>query len=189
MKRVLAIAASPRRGGNTETLLDEFLLGLTKAGGAFEKVVLSDLKIAPCREDHYCLKTGECSITDDATEVFRKILEADQIVLASPVFFYALPAHLKALVDRVELYFIRKYSLKQSLPGTPRKAYVIMVGATEGERTFEGSLATLKEFFSTLNTVIHGRTCFKGIEKIDDLKRRPQLLSEAREAGKRFVEA
>lgn len=189
MKRVLALSASPRRGGNSETLLDEFLVGLTKAGGAFDKIVLSDLKIAPCREDHHCLKTGECSINDDANGLFGKILEAEQIVLASPVFFYALPAHLKALVDRVELYFIRKYSLKRSLPGAPRKAYVIMVGATEGERTFEGSFATLKEFFSTLNTVIHGRLCYRGIEKMDDLKRRPNLLAEAREAGKKFVEA
>jgi multimeric flavodoxin WrbA len=189
MKPVLVLAASPRRGGNSESLLDEFLVGLTKAGGTFEKIVLSDLKIAPCREDHHCLKTGECSIHDDANDLFRKILEAEKIVLASPVFFYALPAHLKALVDRVELFFIRKYSLKQSLPGIPRRAFVIMVGATEGERTFEGSLTTLKEFFSTLNTVIQGRLCYRGIEKVDDIKRRPHLLAEAREAGKKFVEA
>lgn len=188
MKRVLALAASPRRGGNSESLLDEFLVGLTKAGGSFEKIVLPDLAIAPCREDHHCLRTGECSIQDDAGELFRKILEAEKIVLASPVFFYALPAQLKALVDRVELYFIRKYSLKQSIPGLPRHAFVIMVGATEGERTFEGSFVTLKEFFSILNANISGRLTFRGIEKTDDLKKRPGHLAEARAAGAKFVE-
>ena len=95
---------------------------------------------------------------------------------------------LKALVDRVELYFIRKYSLKQSIPGLPRHAFVIMVGATEGERTFEGSFATLKEFFSILNANISGRLTLRGIEKTDDLKKRPGLLAEARAAGAKFVE-
>ncbi|MCX6348834.1 MAG: flavodoxin family protein [Candidatus Aureabacteria bacterium] len=184
---ILAVMASPRRRGNSEALLDEFLIGVAKAGGSSEKVVLVDLRISPCREDHHCLKTGECSLTDDAGDLFRKMLAAEKIVLASPVFFYALPAQLKALVDRAELYWNRKYVLKQSIPGPARQAFVIMVGATEGGKTFEGSLLTLRHFFLSLNGSIHGSLLYPGIEKPEDLTRRPQILADVREAGKKFV--
>jgi len=186
---IMAVMASPRRKGNSETLLDEFLIGVAKAGGLSEKVVLVDLRINPCREDHHCLKTGECSLADDAGDLFRKMLAAEKIVLASPVFFYALPAQLKALVDRAELYWVRKYVLKQSTPGPARQAFVLMVGATEGNKTFEGSLLTLRTFFQTLNAAIHGHLLYPGIEKPQDLTRRPQILADVREAGKKFVMA
>jgi len=116
MVTVLGIYGSPRRGGNTDLLLDEFLKGASSAGAAIEKLYITDLKIAPCASKENCLKTGDCIIKDDMDAIYTKLLEADMIVLAAPIYFYNLPAQTKALVDRCQALWARKYILKKPHP-------------------------------------------------------------------------
>ena len=90
--KTLGIAGSPRRGGNTEMLLDRFLAGAEGAGAAVEKVVAARLKIAGCVACDGCWEDGHCVVQDDFQAVYEKLVAADVIVLAAPLYFWSLPA-------------------------------------------------------------------------------------------------
>lgn len=100
-KKVLILSASPRKGGNSDLLCDEFARGAQEAGNAVEKLRVCEHKIAPCRGCYFCRDHGgECVYKDDMAAILQKMIDADVIVLASPVYFYAVNAQLKALIDR-----------------------------------------------------------------------------------------
>ncbi|MEA3296603.1 MAG: flavodoxin family protein, partial [candidate division Zixibacteria bacterium] len=109
--RVLGIMGSPRTGSNTDILLDAALEGAAGAGARVEKLSINRLQVAPCRECYQCRVEGVCVIRDDMDEVGKKLLAADRVIIASPIFFYGLSGQLKALVDRGQSYWIRKYEL------------------------------------------------------------------------------
>ncbi len=90
--RVLGIAGSPRRGGNTDLLLAEVMKGAASQGAEVKTIVLCDLDIAPCLHCDACLKKGKCKIQDDMQMLYRELEQADRIVLASPVHFMGITA-------------------------------------------------------------------------------------------------
>lgn len=101
MKNVLILSGSPRRGGNSDILCDEFARGAAERGNHVEKIRVSDKKIGYCRACYYCRDNGgACVLKDDMAEVLQKMIDADVIVLASPVYFYSIDAQLKAVIDR-----------------------------------------------------------------------------------------
>ena len=101
MKKVLAIVSSPRKGGNSELLVDEFVKGAKEAGNTVEKVCLREKKITPCLACEACLRNGgTCVQKDDMAEVLAKLIDADVIVLSTPVYYYSVCAQLKAMIDR-----------------------------------------------------------------------------------------
>ena len=101
MKKVLAIVSSPRKGGNSELLVDEFVKGAKEAGNTVEKVCLREKKIAPCLACEACLRNGgTCVQKDDMAEVLAKLIDADVIVLSTPVYYYSVCAQMKAMIDR-----------------------------------------------------------------------------------------
>ena len=101
MKNVLILSGSPRRGGNSDILCDEFARGAAERGSHVEKIRVSDKKIGYCRACYYCRDNGgACVLKDDMAEVLQKMIDADVIVLASPVYFYSIDAQLKAVIDR-----------------------------------------------------------------------------------------
>jgi multimeric flavodoxin WrbA len=99
-KNVLILSASPRKGGNSDLLCDEFLRGAREAGHRAEKVFLSGLKIGYCAGCGVCNRTHACVQKDDMTELLDKMVKADAIVLSTPVYFYSMDAQLKTLIDR-----------------------------------------------------------------------------------------
>ena len=99
-KKVLILSSSPRRGGNSDTLCDEFLRGAQEAGHEVEKIFLKDKTIHYCTGCGVCNEGKPCPQKDDAPEIVRKMVAADVIVLATPVYFYTLSAQLKTLLDR-----------------------------------------------------------------------------------------
>lgn len=99
-KKVLILSGSPRKGGNSDLLCDEFAKGALEAGNAVEKIRVAEKKIGFCRGCYACKQAGVCAIKDDMAEVLQKMIDADVIVLASPVYFYSIDAQLKALIDR-----------------------------------------------------------------------------------------
>ena len=100
-KTVLILSASPRKGGNSDILCDRFALGAEEAGHRAEKIRVCEKKIGYCTACYYCQSSGGiCANKDDMQEVLQKIIDADVIVLATPVYFYSVNAQLKTLIDR-----------------------------------------------------------------------------------------
>lgn len=99
-KKVLILSGSPRKGGNSDLLCDEFAKGAASAGHDVEKVRVSELKIGYCRACYACKAKGECVQNDDMSALLQKIIDADVIAVASPVYFYSVDAQLKAVIDR-----------------------------------------------------------------------------------------
>ena len=139
MKKVLIISSSPRKGGNSDILCDEFAAGAKEAGSTVEKVRIADKKIGYCTGCYVCQKTGKCAIKDDAKKVIDKMMAADVIVLASPVYFYSISAQLKALIDRTVVVYPKL---------TNKKFYYILTMADTNRKMFDGSLATLRGFLA-----------------------------------------
>jgi len=188
--RVLGLFGSPRRGGNTEILLEEVLRGAEKEGAKVERLYLSDFTITPCKECHGCDETGNCVILDDMEKIYPKLLEADVVILASPIFFYGVTAWTKALIDRSQALWVRKYLLKEpslGKEGKKRKGFFISLGATKGQKVFEGSILTVKYFFDVLNADYAGDLLFRGVEAKGDILKHPEALQQAFEAGRRLV--
>lgn len=97
---ILVISSSPRKNGNSDVLCDRFIEGARDSGHYIEKIRLDELNISPCKACNACVKNHKCVIKDDAAEAVEKMLAADMIVLATPVYFYSLCAQLKILIDR-----------------------------------------------------------------------------------------
>lgn len=100
-KKILILSGSPRKGGNSEALCKQFELGAKESGNIVETIHIADKKIDYCKACYYCRNHGgKCVINDDMGEILQKIIEADIIVLSSPVYFYSIDAQLKAVIDR-----------------------------------------------------------------------------------------
>ncbi|MHB0859141.1 MAG: flavodoxin family protein [Anaerolineae bacterium] len=98
--KVLAFHGSPRVGGNTESMVAEVLRGAREAGAEVEMIALNKLDISPCQACEACKKTGRCRIQDDMQPLYDKILEADALVLGTPIYFWGPSAQLKRFIDR-----------------------------------------------------------------------------------------
>lgn len=99
-KRVLIISSSPRQGGNSDILCEQFLLGAKEAGHTVEKIFLRKQKINYCLGCGVCNNTHSCIQKDDMKELLEKMINADVIVLATPVYFYTMDGQLKTFIDR-----------------------------------------------------------------------------------------
>lgn len=187
--RVLGLFGSPRRGGNTDLLLEEMLKGAEEAGAQIERTRISGLEFSPCIECHGCDETGACVLDDDMEMVYPKLLKADCVILASPIFFYGVTAWTKALIDRVQSLWVRKYRLKlpPQEPKRRRKGFFVSVGATKGTRLFDGAMLTVKYFFDALGLDSAGQLFFTGVEAKGAIRNHPTALREAFEAGKALV--
>lgn len=187
MNKILAIYGSPRREGNTSTLLNRAVEGASEAGAEVEKVFLRDLKMSPCLEIYGCKETGLCVIQDDFQKVYDKLLASHGIMLASPIFFYTVSAHTKILMDRFQSRWVKKYWIDKVPFGQwkpKRKGLFISAGATKGKRLFEGPLLTVKYFFDVLDAEVWRTLLYRELDLEGDVLNHPGYLQEAYEAGK-----
>ena len=185
--KILGIMGSPRIKGNTDLLMDEALKGAQSQGAEVEKLVVDKLDISPCKEYYGCLKDGNCVIRDDMDDIYPKLAGADGIIVASPMFFYGVSAQLKALIDRSQALWARKYVLKQTTSNSKRKGVFIAVGATKGARLFEGSIMTIRYFFKAVDVEYADELLIRGVDQRGEIKQYPQSLSEAFELGSRLA--
>jgi len=190
--KIVAIYGSPRRKGNTATLLKRAVEGAQKSGAHVEEVVLRDLKLSPCMEIYGCLESGECRINDDFQKVRDLILESHGLMIASPIFFYAVSAHTKILMDRFQSLWVKKYWVDKN-PGnrmtTLRKGLFISVGATKGKKLFDGTLLSMRYFFDVLDMELWKALLYRGLDFEGDILKHPAYLEEAFEAGGSIVKA
>jgi multimeric flavodoxin WrbA len=184
---VLGISGSPRRNGNTELLIKEFMRGAEASGHKTELIILSELKISPCTSCGSCQKTGKCIIDDDMQLMHKKLLEADCIVFASPIYFCGVSAQLKSFIDRCQTLWSRKYILKQELisPDKGKRSgyFISTAGSKDYNKVFEGAIFVVKAIFSTLDIKYTGELLFKDMESKGDILKHPDALKMAFEVG------
>jgi len=189
--KVIGIAGSPRRGGNTDLLLAEVLRGAASKGAEVKTIILNDLTITPCQHCDACLEKGKCRIEDDMQMVYRELEEADRIVLASPLQFMTVTAQAKAMIDRCQSLWARKYVLKipplGSEPGKKRGLF-ISVGGRKVANLFEPALVTVKALFTCLNVTYAGDLLFPAVDEKGAIAKRPDALHQAFLAGQKLVE-
>jgi hypothetical protein len=187
--RVLGIAGSPRRGGNTDLLLAEVIRGAQSKGAGVKTIVLNDLDMTPCQHCDACFKEGVCRFDDDMQMVYREMEKADRIVLASPVQFMGVSAQAKIMIDRCQALWARKYILKQPPIGDrrPLKGLFIAVGGMKLANLFEPSLAIVKALFKVLDVDYAGDLLVPGVDAKGAIKQHPDALKQAFLAGQKLV--
>lgn len=186
--KILVIHGSPRKDGNSEILMKEAIKAFKEEDHEVEVIKPALMKIAPCLNCDGCVETGECIIKDDMDKVYEAIAEADRVVVASPVFFFGVPAQLKALIDRCQALWCRKYLLKEPISNKQgRKGLLVMVGGMARERGFEASNATVTAFFRTIDVPEHEFVYFKKIDVKGEVLKHPDALRATFEAAKRLL--
>ena len=153
--RVLAFAGSPRRGGNSETLLDWVLAAMAKEEGVtIEKVALTDAGINPCKGCNACQKLNKCVQRDGMDIYHDKIIEADIIALAAPIFCMGIASQAKALIDRAQVFTSRKYVLKLPVVPPERKGKRLGIFlSTAGQNwsyVFDAAIPSVKCFYNVI---------------------------------------
>jgi multimeric flavodoxin WrbA len=192
--KVLAFAGSPRRHGNSETLLDWVLASM---GGetdvSVEKIALSEANINMCNGCNACEKLNRCIQRDGMDTVHDKIIEADCIVLASPIFCMGLAAQVKALVDRAQVFRSRKYVLKLPIvpPERRGKRFGIFL-ATAGQNwdhVFAAAIPSVKCFYHVID-IRDADIHYLMINNVDEkgaIERHPTAKNEADMLGKDVI--
>ncbi|KLU65665.1 MULTISPECIES: flavodoxin family protein [Desulfosporosinus] len=141
-KKVLVLSASPRKGGNSDLLCDQFILGANEAGHQTEKIFLRDKKIGYCTGCESCYASHKCIQNDDMAEILDKMIDAEVIVMATPVYFYTMNAQMKTLIDRT----VPKY---QEITG--KEFYFIVAAADNSKQAMERTIDGFRGFTFCLN--------------------------------------
>jgi len=188
---VVGLAGSPRRAGNTERLLDAFLAGAKEAGGSTEKIAISELMVASCAACAACTLDGNCIIPDEFQDVNRKLISADVISLAAPVHFAGLPAQTKALIDRGQCQWARKFVLRRPLArtasGRSHRRGVLLAAAAGLKTNFSGMRKTVRYFYNVYETAYWGELLVPGVDESGEIDGHPDVIQEAHKLGARSV--
>jgi multimeric flavodoxin WrbA len=182
---VLGFQGSPRKKGNTSFLLSTFMQAAESLGAQTRIIDVTQKNIIPCKEYVVCEKKGFCPIDDDIkTEIYPLIRQAEVVVLASPIFFFNMTAQLKAVVDRCQLFWARKYKLKLTDPAKKTKrGFVLSVGASKGKNLFEGLQLTAKYFFDAIDARFEGSLTYREIEGPKDMSKHPKVRADVEKAA------
>jgi len=183
--KVLGISTSPRINGNSDLLLRRALDGAESVGASTEYVRLPDYKVSPCIECNACYTTGLCKVQDDYQQLLKKMLDADRIIFATPIFFMTVCAQAKMLIDRCQCLWAHKYVLKKELntAGHDRRAMVIAVGGSRSKKQFESVRLTMESYFDSLQMLYAANLFVNKIDALGDIEKHPSALNEAYRLG------
>jgi len=189
--KVLGISASPRIDGNSDLLLQRALAGAQSADAVTEYIRLRDFDISPCIECNACYKTGKCVIEDDYQLISAKMLDADRLIFATPIFFMAVSAQAKLLIDRCQCLWAHKYVLKEPLfpAARDRRAMVIAVGGSKSKKMFDCIRMTMKYYLDALEMHYSANLFVNKMEDRGMIKEHPTALEEAFRLGAELVTA
>ena len=179
---VLGLAGSPRRHGNSERLLDVCLEGASAAGAEVFKLRVADYGIAPCKGCNSCSRTGDCAIKDRMAEVYELLDAASAVVVATPVFFATVPAVLKALYDRCQRYWARRFVLSHPAPETRPGGLLVCGGG--GDPYGPGcAVTTSRSVFGVLRIAMEEPIVVEGADKSGEIAGFPEAIASARALG------
>lgn len=177
-KNVLILSASFRKHGNSDLLCDEFARGAHEAGHKVEKIFINDKKINYCRGCGICNTTHRCIQKDDMEEILNKMIAADVIVMATPVYFYSMNGQMKTLIDRT----VPRYT---EISG--KDFYFIVAAADNNRANMQKTLEGFRGFTEDClpGAVEKGIIYGTGAWNIGDIKGSP-AMKEAFEAGRKI---
>lgn len=183
--KVLGISTSPRPRGNSDLLLRRALAGAESAGAHVEYVRLCDLKIGPCIECNSCRGTGVCAQEDDYQQLLQKMLDADRLIFATPVFFMSVCAQAKMLIDRGQCLWAAKYILKKRpiAERESRQAMVIAVGGSKGKKQFDCIRLMMKVYFDSLDVRYASNLFVNQVDEAGDIESHAAAMEEAFKLG------
>jgi multimeric flavodoxin WrbA len=182
---VLGIACSPRHNGNTTRLLLEAMNTAQAEDHTTELVYLSDLNINPCQGCNACSAKGICIIKDDIPELQEKLIQADRVILAAPIFFMGVNAQTKTMIDRMQTFWARKYLLHKSLIkplGPERIGLFLSTAGTEKVDVFKCAERSIQTFFHMLDIKYAQPCLYPGIDHAGEINEHPTAFDEVHKA-------
>lgn len=185
--KCLALACSPRKEGNTTLLARRALDACGEEGHETELLHLVDYKYSPCRACDGCFTTGRCVVRDDAAVIFDKILAADRLIMAAPVFAMGICAQAKMLIDRAQQFWAARYILgkpaNEGREPAPRGMFISCAGTTL-DGVFDGTLRTARYFFKMLGIKLEGTLCYDGVDEKGAILKHSRAFAETYSHGK-----
>ncbi len=177
-KNILAIIGSPRRGGNTDILVEQALQGAAEAGARTEKVALRDLDVRPCRGCDGCAKTGKCVQRDDLPGLLARMREADAWILATPVYYWGPTAQFKAFMDRW-------YGAGRIVGFKSKSAVLIVPLGSNDAHDARHAVGMIKDSLDHVGTRVLKTLVAADVFSKGAAEKRADLLSAARAAGRK----
>jgi multimeric flavodoxin WrbA len=192
--KVLAFAGSPRRHGNSETLLDWVLAGMiADQDVVIEKIALTDANINPCKGCNACEKLNKC-VQHDGMDIYHdKIIAADVILLSSPIFCMGITSQAKALIDRAQVFRSRKYVLKLPVVPPERKGKrlgVFLASAGQNwDHVFDAAIPSVKCFYHVIDIkdADISYLMINGVDEKGAIEHHPTAKTDADKLGKTVI--
>lgn len=178
-KYVLGIVGSPRRGGNTETLVDTILASVVEQGASSEKIVLNELDIAPCQACNVCKRTGSCIHEDDMEKVLISMEKSDVLILGTPIYWWGPTAQFKTFVDRW-------YGVNQRLFQGKEIIAVIPMGGRD-DHYARHTIGMIKDICNYLGMKFVETVLAPGMNGRSSVRENSRTLESARAAGMRIM--
>ena len=177
--QILGIVGSPRKGGNTDILIDEILSSAEEFGAETEKVILTDLNINPCQACNSCYKTGKCIQNDDMELLLEKMGKNKMWILGTPIYWWGPTAQFKTFLDR---WYLPKH---QEFKG--KKVVLVIPLGGGNERYARHTVGLLKDVVNYLSMELFEILLAPGFNKRGEVRRNVSLLKKARDIGKRLM--
>ena len=175
--KILILSGSPRKGGNTDLLVEAFVKGASQKHHV-EIVSVHDYKVNPCIGCNACVRNGlhTCVQKDDMFFIYEKMIQADMLVIASPVYFYGLSAQLKAVIDRCHNPIRDTFPIK--------KMALLLVGAATLPELFDSILSQYQLCLNFFKLEDAGRVLVRGVKDKGDIQN-TNALDEAFDLGEK----
>ncbi len=183
MKRILAIVGSPRKGGNTDILVERIAEGARAKDAEVDTIYLGDLNIKECDGCHLCWQGKQCSKNDDMLDIYPKIIASDAIVFGTPVYWYGPTALMKAFIDRFVYFNCPENRIK--IKG--RKAVITIPFEEETIETARPVVEFFEKALSYLEMNLVGRLIVPGVSAKGDILKKPDRLKDAKLLGEKLA--
>ena len=189
--RVIGLNGSPKKTGNTGKLLSSCLAGAEEAGGIVTKVHLGDLKGVSCLGCNACHTLGRCIREDDITELFKEILAADLVIVASPIYSMSVTSELKTVIDRAHYLWAMKFrtytlTFSEEHLQTHKGIFLSTAGMADPE-VFKHSLPIITAFFNGIGVEYSANLLFEDMDTYGGIEKHPGALEQVYAAGKETV--
>ena len=187
---VLGIACSPRRNGNTTRLLLEAMKTVHTEGHKTELVYLSDFNINPCQGCNACSAKGICVIKDDVPKLQEKLIQADRVIIAAPIFMMGVNSQTKIMIDRMQNFWALKYLHHQSLikPAGPERIGIFLSAAgIKKADVFKCAERSIQTFFHMLDIRYAEPCLYSGIDQAGEIEEHPTALGDVCLATKALI--